>query len=71
MLRALVTVFQRKDIKQTEVNQIGMADNRRMVQMNWSQGLSAGLEAREKGPDPRFGQGRRQPRTTGQIVQSH
>ncbi|KAJ7339021.1 hypothetical protein DFH08DRAFT_812417 [Mycena albidolilacea] len=42
-----------KAIEQMEVDQMGRVDNRRMVQMNWSQGLSDGLEACEKAPDPR------------------
>ncbi|KAJ7740291.1 hypothetical protein B0H14DRAFT_2638118 [Mycena olivaceomarginata] len=56
-----------KDIEWTEVDQMGQACNRRI---NWSQGLSNGLEVREKGPDPRFGRGRRQMWRTQQIVQS-
>ncbi|KAJ7873518.1 hypothetical protein B0H14DRAFT_3131271 [Mycena olivaceomarginata] len=60
----------RKDIKWTEVDQMGQADDRRMVRMNWSQGLSDGLEAREKDLDPRFGRGRGQTQMTRQIVQS-
>jgi hypothetical protein len=44
-----------KDIEWTEVDWMGWAGDRRMVWMNWSQGLSDGLEVREKGPDPRFG----------------
>ncbi|KAJ7843242.1 hypothetical protein B0H14DRAFT_3689905 [Mycena olivaceomarginata] len=60
----------RKDIEQTEVDQMGWAGNRRMVWLNWSQGLSDGLEVREKGPDPRFSRGHRRMWKTQQIVQS-
>ncbi|KAJ7798818.1 hypothetical protein B0H14DRAFT_2617608 [Mycena olivaceomarginata] len=59
-----------KDIEWMEVDQMGRAGNRRMVWINWSQGLSDGLEVREKGPDPRFGRGCRRMRRTQQIVQS-
>jgi hypothetical protein len=44
-----------KDIERTEVDQMGWAGNIKMVWINWSQGLSNGLEVRENGLDLMFG----------------